>query len=290
MRTQCHGTPPLIGGEREGVGCEGCHNPGGNGSPITRTIPNPSITANQSVWGWRTSRETRRRGSRSAPTATCWMGSRRTHALTGDGHPDGRRWNVGAKYAGVSKHWKPETAALYTAEKVVARARVDRGTGGAAETEAKGEEPKPKGEEPKPKGAEAKPKPDEPKPKAEEPKESRRAKGEAGAEGKAGGTKPTAEPPPPPPADPGPRPSMMRGSVFRYPCRRRRRQPRLKSRGAAEPRRRISDPPVERRDARTAAQSIASAGADLEPRRAELPVTCGHPRQLPFDGRTNSTA
>ena len=129
----CHGTPQLIGGEREGVGCEGCHNPGGKWKPYHSNNSKPENYRHISRYGdGGPQAEIRRRGSRSAPIATCWTGSRRYDALTGDGHPDGRKWNVGVKYAGVSKHWKPETAALYTAEKVIARARIDRGGGVSA--------------------------------------------------------------------------------------------------------------------------------------------------------------
>ena len=127
MCMQCHGTPQLIGGEREGVGCEGCHNPGGKWKPYHSNNSKPENYRQSVGMGMADLKGNTKAWVKVCTDCHVLDGKPQYDALTGDGHPDGRRWNVGVKYAGVSKHWKPETAALYTAEKVVARARVDRG-------------------------------------------------------------------------------------------------------------------------------------------------------------------
>ena len=131
MCMQCHGTPQLIGGEREGVGCEGCHNPGGKWKPYHSNNSKPENYRQSVGMGMADLKGNTKAWVKVCTDCHVLDGKPQYDALTGDGHPDGRRWNVGVKYAGVSKHWKPETAALYTAEKVIARARVDRGGGGS---------------------------------------------------------------------------------------------------------------------------------------------------------------
>ena len=132
MCMQCHGTPQLIGGEREGVGCEGCHNPATKYKPFHANNSKPEHYRQSVSMGMADLKGNTKAWVKVCTDCHVLDGKPQYDALTGDGHPDGRRWNVGAKYAGVSKHWKPETAALYTAEKVIARASIDRGGGGPA--------------------------------------------------------------------------------------------------------------------------------------------------------------
>ena len=108
MCMQCHGTPQLIGGEREGVGCEGCHNPGGKWKPYHANNSKPENYRQSVGMGMADLKGNTKAWVKVCTDCHVLDGKPQYDALTGDGHPDGRRWNVGAKYAGVSKHWKPD--------------------------------------------------------------------------------------------------------------------------------------------------------------------------------------
>ena len=194
MCLQCHGTPQLIGGLPEGVGCEGCHNPAAKWKQYHSNNYKPENYKQSVGLGMADLKGNTKQWVKVCTDCHKLDGKTQYDPLVEDGHPDGRRWNVSAKYALVAAHWKATTQALYTPDKVKSGVGV---TPPATET--------------KPDPAEKPDKPPEKPDESEKPTEKPLDKRNSGPPivpraGSGGGGRPPKLPPasPPAPADPVP--------------------------------------------------------------------------------------